>query len=367
MIIGLTGTKASGKGSVANLLQEKGFAYSSTSDRVREEAVSRGLEDYTIEQLQDIGNELRETHGTGVLAKMTLEKLKGEENSVIDGIRNLGEIEVLRQQPNFYLIGVDAPQEIRFSRLLHRGRASDPKTWEGFLEMEARDHGKGEKSSGQQTKACIGEADYFFWSEYYYPEKPTKGLIRGNEDIAMMEFLKGKHGFLNLFGESKRRPTFDEVFMRQAYEWSNRSTCLSRHTGAVLVDEDNTLISQGYNGAPRGVGHCADRGGCERRKRNIPSGERLELCFAVHAEVNALYNSKQSVAGATMYATTHPCNDCSKVIIQKGVKKVIYMGDYKSELGEIMLREAGVEMQRYRRGVSPKAYPRFWTPDFFKG
>jgi dephospho-CoA kinase len=160
IVIGLTGTKASGKGVVADYLKNMGFGYYSLSDRVREEAVRRGIHNYTIRQLQDIGNELREKHGLGVLAEMTMKEME-EGNCIIDGIRNPGEIKILRWQENFYLIGVDAPQEQRRERLIKRARSSDPKTEAEFLEMDKRDLGIGGKNVGQQVYACIKMADHF--------------------------------------------------------------------------------------------------------------------------------------------------------------------------------------------------------------
>ena len=141
MIIGLTGTKASGKSEVAEFLKQQDFIYFSLSDFVREEATKRGLDNYSIKDLQDIGNDLREKHGLGVLAERAIEKIKpnAEKNFIIDGIRNPGEIEVLRRLKNFYLISFDAPQEQRFKWLVSRDRKSDPKTWSEFLKMDARD------------------------------------------------------------------------------------------------------------------------------------------------------------------------------------------------------------------------------------
>jgi len=249
---------------------------------------------------------------------------------------------------------------MRWRRSPNRGTYADETCREEFIKKDQREMTSNDPNK-QNISACMEKADYFFWAEYPPGISKKEEDNRGDKEMAKAEFISGKSGFLNLFDSAPRRPTFDEIFMRQAVEWSDRSTCLSRHTGAVIVDEDNTLISQGYNGAPRGVVHCEDRGGCERRKRDIPSGERLELCYAVHAEANAILNSKQPVIGATMYATNYPCNDCSKVIIQKGIRRVIYLGSYTSELGEIMLKEAGVEMQKYRQGVSPKAYSRIWS------
>lgn len=160
LIIGLTGTKASGKGEVANYLKEKGFIYFSLSDIVREEAMKKGFKDYTVKQSQDIGNELRKKYGPGILASRIIKKIKQNKNYVIDGIRNPGEIKEFRKLKHFYLIAIDAPQEQRYRWLVARGRASDPKSWSEFLEMDKRDLGNGEQTIGQQVASCMAMADF---------------------------------------------------------------------------------------------------------------------------------------------------------------------------------------------------------------
>jgi len=158
MIIGLTGSISGGKGVVAEFLKEKGFSYFSLSNEVREEAKLKGIE-FVREKLQDLGNELREKEGLGVLAKRVIKKINSEENIVIDGIRNPAEILELRKLPGFILISVDAPQKIRFERISKRARESDPRTWSEFLKVDNRDKGEGEKNSGQQVGKCMEIAD----------------------------------------------------------------------------------------------------------------------------------------------------------------------------------------------------------------
>jgi dephospho-CoA kinase len=186
MIIGLTGTKASGKGEVSEFLKEKGFTYGSLSDRVREEAIARGIKDYNIKDLQDIGNELRAKHGTGVLAIMTLKKLGGEDRCVVDGIRNPGEIEELKKRKDFVLIAVDAPLKMRYKRLKARGRESDPTTsWKDFLKANRRDLGNEENDKGQQVKKCMEMADIRIFNE----SSTIAGLRKKLKEI-LMNLLK---------------------------------------------------------------------------------------------------------------------------------------------------------------------------------
>lgn len=166
MIIGLTGTKASGKDIIADILKKKGFIQLSLSDEVREEARARGVEN-TIENLQNIGNDMRKEFGNGILAQRILRKITDpQKHYVINGIRNTAEIQELKNWPSFYLIAVDAPQQMRFQRMIMRNRPSDPKNFYDFMKVDARDQGEGQDESGQQTKDCMKIADYYIFNEY---------------------------------------------------------------------------------------------------------------------------------------------------------------------------------------------------------
>ena len=142
------------------------------------------------------------------------------------------------------------------------------------------------------------------------------------------------------------RPTWDEYFMQIAEIVKTRSTCLRRQVGALIV-KDNRIITTGYNGAPEGIKHCSDLGSCLRSELKIPSGERHELCRALHAEQNAIIQAAKigvSTQGATMYVTLQPCVICAKMAINAGIKKIVYKGDYPDELSLNMLNEAKVEL-----------------------
>ncbi|MBP5308259.1 MAG: dCMP deaminase family protein, partial [Clostridia bacterium] len=119
---------------------------------------------------------------------------------------------------------------------------------------------------------------------------------------------------------------WDKRFMEMAEVVASWSSCFqeNRHIGAVIV-RDKRILTTGYNGAPGGVESCAEKGECLRKKLNIPSGTRHELCYAVHAEQNAITQAAKlgiSVEGATLYCTHQPCVICAKMIINSGIKKV---------------------------------------------
>jgi dephospho-CoA kinase len=191
LVIGLTGTKASGKGEVAEYLKAQGFQYYSLSDVVRKEAEYRGLVDAKITQLQDIGDELRKKYGLGVLARRVIEEILHDtsEKYLVDGIRNPGEIKELRDLTNSYIIAIDAPQEIRAERLIKkRARESDPKNLQDFLKVDERDRGIGAIDAGQQVQACISLADYNIMNDSTLEElhKKTQDIL---EEIERIEKL----------------------------------------------------------------------------------------------------------------------------------------------------------------------------------
>ncbi len=136
-------------------------------------------------------------------------------------------------------------------------------------------------------------------------------------------------------------------FMRIAYMVATRSTCLRRQVGCVLV-KDKRILATGYNGAPAGIAHCLDVG-CMRMKLGIPSGQRLDICRAIHAEQNVIVQAAVhgvAIGGADIYCTTHPCSQCSKMLINCGIKTIYYCDSYPVELSRAMLDEAGVRMEK---------------------
>lgn len=124
---------------------------------------------------------------------------------------------------------------------------------------------------------------------------------------------------------------------------ARRSTCLRRQVGAVLVKEKN-ILATGYNGTPSGITHCAEVG-CLRQKLGVPSGERHELCRGLHAEQNAIIQAAKhgvNIAGSTLYCTNSPCSICSKMLINAGIARIIYLEGYPDSLSQEMLQEAGI-------------------------
>lgn len=136
--------------------------------------------------------------------------------------------------------------------------------------------------------------------------------------------------------------------MQIAHLVATRSTCIRRRVGAVIV-KDKRILSTGYNGVPSGLLHCLDIG-CLRDKLKIPSGERQELCRGLHAEQNAIIQGAMygvSLIGSVIYVTNQPCITCAKMLIQSGIIKIYYQGDYPDPLSLEMLDEAGIETIKF--------------------
>lgn len=141
---------------------------------------------------------------------------------------------------------------------------------------------------------------------------------------------------------------WDKRFMDIAKFVSSWSTCArsGRQVGSVIV-RGKRIVTTGYNGAPAGVKSCVDKGFCLRDKLQIPSGTRAEVCYATHAEQNALVQAAKlgvPVDGASIYVTHKPCLICSKLIINAGIKRICYGYDYPDDLAFEVLKEAGIEL-----------------------
>ncbi len=146
------------------------------------------------------------------------------------------------------------------------------------------------------------------------------------------------------------RKSKDVYFSEIADLVSTRSTCLRNHVGAVIV-KDAQILSTGYNGAPKGLPHCEELGGCMRERLGVKSGERHELCRGLHAEQNAIIQAAfhgVSVNGAKLYCTTRPCSICTKMIINAGIIEVIFMEDYQDSLAIELVGQSNLKVRQLK-------------------
>lgn len=146
----------------------------------------------------------------------------------------------------------------------------------------------------------------------------------------------------------RERPGWDAYFMDIAHVVKTRSNCSRRQVAAVIV-KDRRIISTGYNGTPRGVRNCCD-GGCARCASDAPSGSGLGECICSHAEENSITQAAYhgiSTKDATIYVTLSPCLMCAKMIINAGIREVVYDEEYSvTEQTKAVLAEAGVKLRR---------------------
>jgi len=331
MIIGLTGKNGSGKTAVCDYLRSRGFEYYSLSDEIREEIGKRGME-ITRGLLIEVGNELREKHGPGVLAERVLRNLEADRNYVIDSIRNPFEVEVLRRRPDFTLMALEADEAVRFERSRKRGREHAAQTLGQFVEEEARELESNNPAS-QQLQATREAADLVVTNN------GTLEQLHQRLDALLPPLLS-----------RFSRPSWDEYFMSIAKVVAMRSNCMKRKVAAIIV-KDRRVVSTGYNGTPRGAKNC-NEGGCPRCNGMAPSGTALDECLCCHGEENAITQAAYhgtSLKGATLYTTYAPCLHCTKMIINCGIAEVVYNQEYPlNERALSLLRECGVTLRRHK-------------------
>lgn len=325
MIIGITGKNGSGKGEVSRFLVESGYEYYSLSDILRDELIARGKATGR-ENLIAIGNELRANHGAGALAERVLQKVGEDAHAVVDSIRNPFEVEVLRRRRNFCLISVEADPEIRFKRTKARNRKGDAETYEKFLDVEAREASTSDPTTQQMDRTA----------------EMADAIVYNNGTID--ELRDQVRQVVQALAANQARPDWDAYFMNIARVVALRSNCIKRKVAAVIV-KDRRIISTGYNGTPRGITNC-NEGGCPRCQRFGASGEKLEECLCSHAEENAIVQSAYhgvSIKDATIYTTYSPCLMCTKMIINSGLREVVYGRAYSiGDLPLKLFKEAGL-------------------------
>ena len=144
---------------------------------------------------------------------------------------------------------------------------------------------------------------------------------------------------------------WDARFMDMARLVASWTSCFNegRAIGAIIV-KDKRVLATGYNGAPAGLKTCRERGECMRRKLGVASGTHAELCFAIHAEQNAIIQAAKlgiSIDGGTLYCTHQPCSMCTRIIINAGIRRVVYEQGYPDNFSLELFREAGTQLERF--------------------
>jgi deoxycytidylate deaminase len=367
-VIGLTGPFGSGCSETAKILKERHeYADVRLSDVLRDEWVIQhpGVPPKRSD-LQKLGDEMRsQASKPGLLAERAIEKL-GELGDgacvVVDGIRNVGETDFLRDRfgAGFFLFALECPTSERWIRLRYK-YTGDGGGIEAFRQDDRRDQDENYKY-GQQVQLCVDQAD----------------VLINNTDQAGIAALRDKvPQYIDLVtGRTPRYATPSEIFMNLAYSAAHGSKCLKRQVGAVIVTappgEIGDIVGQGFNENPSPTKPCVEeptyvRNGkrgecyrdivreeafasfvalgvrcplcgaplfsdytdvprwkcraCEKDLENYFWSERaMTLCTAIHAEVAALFAAGRRSRGATLYTTTFPCFQCTEKIILAGIR-----------------------------------------------
>ena len=332
MIIGLTGSLAAGKGVVSDFLKKKGFVYLSLSDELRQEAKERKIE-LTRDNLQALGNQLREEEGFAVLAKLVSEKIINQEYKkvIVDGIRNPAEIEELKKLKDFFIVSVDAPADIRFKRMVERNRESDPLDFEGFMRIDRKDKGEGESEGGQAVSKCMALADFTLDNSGTFEEVQVK-----IDDL------------YDSIDKKIPRPSWDEYFLEISRSVAKRATCNRGRSGCVIAGDKQILVT-GYVGSPKGLPHCDEVGHLFEETIHSDGVKRNHCVRTTHAEQNAICQAAKlgiAIEGATLYCKMTPCSVCAKMIINAGIKRVVCEKRYHAgQESEEMFRMAGVKFE----------------------
>ena len=241
-------------------------------------------------------------------------------------------VAALRKAGSFTLLHIFAPLEARFARAQARGRAGDATTLPDFIQQEEREFASSNVAAQQLLET----------------ERLANRVIENNGSLD--DFTAQLDAALREMEVSFRRPSWDQYFMDIAHKVAARSNCMKRQVAAVIV-ADKRIISTGYNGTPRGVKNC-NEGGCPRCNGFSESGKNLDECLCSHGEENAIVQASYhgiAIKDATLYTTYSPCLMCSKMIINAGIRRVVYNEAYPlNDTATRMLKEAGVDMVKLR-------------------
>lgn len=266
-------------------------------------------------------------------------------------------LDTYSRRPFFLLISVDAPLLVRWKRYQLRRSGRTEASFSPLRLANGTRSPQDADQSGPNDKPTISLEDFVALSDsqLYHPATgqathistaPVR-LLNTSQSLASLYVNLGK---LDLLSQERLRPSWDNYFMSLARLASQRSNCMKRRVGCVVVSHNHRVISTGYNGTPRGIRNCSE-GGCGRCNSALGSGHGLTTCLCIHAEENALLEAGRDrlrEPGAVLYCDTCPCLTCSIKIAQVGISEVVYAQGYSMD-GETasVFREAGVKLRQF--------------------
>ncbi len=408
-VIGLTGPIGSGCTTLSQGLAQKGFRSVSVSDLIKQkfkeihkkEPTLKGFGEDWRAELQDIGN--RGRNGEFVVDRdpdkdyrhywvdLALKEVT-DERIVLDGIRNIGEVEWLRKKfTQFWLIAVYADYPTQWNRIKNLNLYPNEKVFE---RDNHRDSGEDEPF-GQNVQRCVYESDYICRNDKHIEPERIREEALADKLMRDIPGMEGKKDF--------RGPYPAEVSMATAVSQSHASRCIRRKVGALIVDDNNIPLTVGFNDNPVGMESCFSlyNGQCYKNmvmeaklEKMVPfycpeCGKRyedikppwkcdgrkpddspcrcnfklkffpsrnIELCTAIHAEERAIRSLGQRRAeGCTIFVNTFPCLQCARHIKDVGITKVVYIEAYPIEESVDFLKQNGIVIEPFE-GFKPRAF-----------
>jgi len=319
LIIGLTGTLGSGKGTVVDyLIENAGFVHFSVRSFLIEEIKRRNLP-VDRDSMTLVANDLRENNSSSYLAEqLYLQASKQDKPAIIESIRTPGEVEALRKKGDFYLLAVNADSKVRYNRIVLRASETDKVSFERFLANERREMQTSDPNK-QNLSGCIDIADFTIDN--------SGSLTDFNTQINTV-FSLISDSIEKKYAGLKRTDniSWDDYFMGLAMLSAMRSKDPSSQVGACIVDPKNRIVATGYNGWPRGI----DDDLLPWTREGSPLEKKYR--YVVHAEANAITNATTQLDGCRLYVALFPCSECAKLIIQSGIREVIFIADKHSDL-----------------------------------
>lgn len=413
LVIGLTGPIGSGCSTMAKVLEGmQEYLKALEVDKFHRYKISNFIEKEIPEnknrqkhhrnwrkRLQDQGNKQRQTNpaywAEKVIAQIRKDTKKIRKSPiVIDGIRNFNEIDAFRRAfTRFYLVALYAEKENRQKR----AKQSYGEYWAEFDRDDKRDQNE-DIFWGQTVSKCVDEADYVFCNNEQRFRMTTKGEEKPDESEVEKILETQAEEFLPLMlGKQGRSPTPEELQMAAAYALSNASSCEKRHVGAVITipsEGRNLPISMGFNENPSGIPTCRESGGCFKdndlesyfkswetlycpecgTKLDSPTvrtqcgkchaslksllrpNRGLEICTAIHAEERAIRTlGDRTAKGGTLYVTTFPCFQCARLVLDVGIKRIVYVEAYPGAHARKLLDNNGCKAEPFS-GFTARAF-----------
>ena len=339
LIIGITGTLGSGKGTVVDyLVKNKGFAHFSVRSFLIDEIKKRNLP-VNRDSMVEVANDLRANNSPSYLAEQLFELAsKQDKPAIIESLRTPGEIDALKKKGDFFLLAVDADSKLRYDRVIIRGSSTDKISYEKFLSDEKKELTTSDPNK-QNLAKCIEMADFRIDNSGSLEELNNQVELIYNlidDELSKKNFGIKKNDYIS----------WDDYFMGVAMLSAMRSKDPNSQIGACIVNEDNHIVATGYNGWPKGI----DDDLLPWRREG--SALDTKYVYVVHAEANAITNAMVPLTGCRIYVALHPCNECAKLIIQSGIKEVIYISDKYAKLDSYvaskkLLQLAGIKVRKF--------------------